>query len=83
MTAATFNLADALKVKSVLDDPAAGPVLLHCASANRVGGVLAVLEAEAGKPVDRALEAGRDAGLKSEAMVEAVKRVLAERTLKP
>jgi hypothetical protein len=45
--------------------------------------VLAVLEAEAGKPVDRALEAGRDAGLKSEAMVEAVKRVLAERTLKP
>jgi hypothetical protein len=43
-----------------------------------VGGVLAVLEAKAGKPVEEAIEVGRAAGLKSEAMVEAVKRVLAE-----
>jgi len=62
----------------VLDDPASGPVLLHCSTSNRVGGVLAVLEAKAGKPVDDAIAAGRKAGLKSDVMVEAVKRVLAE-----
>lgn len=83
MTAATMSLADALKVKSVLDDPASGQILLHCASSNRVGGVLAVLDAKAGKPVEEALEAGRAAGLKSEAMVEAVKRVLAEQAPQP
>lgn len=76
MTAATFTLADALKVKSVLDDPAAGPVLLHCATSNRVGGVLAVLEAKAGKPLEEAIEAGRAAGLKGDPMVQAVRRVL-------
>jgi len=83
MTAATFTLADALKVKAVLDDPASGQVLLHCASSNRVGGVLAVLEAKAGKPVEQAIEAGRSAGLKGEAMVEAVKRVLGEPAPQP
>jgi uncharacterized protein (TIGR01244 family) len=78
MTAATFKLEDAQAVGRVLEDPAAGPVLLHCASSNRVGGVLAVLEAKAGKPVDDAIAAGRKAGLKSDSMVEAVKRVIAE-----
>ena len=83
MTAASFKLEDALEVKRVLEDPAAGPVLLHCASSNRVGGVLAVIEAKAGKPVEQAIEEGRKAGLKSDAMVEAVKRVLAEPAAKP
>ena len=83
MTAASFTLDDALKVKGVLDDPGAGPVLLHCASSNRVGGVLAVIEAKAGTPVEQAIEKGRGAGLKSDAMVEAVKRVLAEPAPKP
>ena len=83
MTAASFTLADALKVKSVLDDPAAGPVLLHCAAANRAGGVLAVIEAKNGKSLEQALEEGRKAGLRSDSMVEAVKRVLAEPAPKP
>jgi uncharacterized protein (TIGR01244 family) len=78
MTAASFKLEDALAVGKVLDDPSAGPVLLHCASSNRVGGVLAVLEAKSGKPLDQALEAGRNAGMTSEKVAEAVKRVLAE-----
>jgi uncharacterized protein (TIGR01244 family) len=77
VSAAGFKLEDALAVRRVLDDPAAGPVLLHCASSNRVGGVLAVLEAKAGKPLEDALAEGKKAGLKGEAMVEAVKRVLA------
>ena len=78
MTAQSFTLADALKIKGVIDDPASGPVLLHCASSNRVGGVIAVIEAKNGKSLDQALEEGKKAGLRSDAMVEAVKRVLAE-----
>jgi uncharacterized protein (TIGR01244 family) len=38
ITPATFSAADVAAVRAVLDDPASGPVLLHCASANRVGG---------------------------------------------
>jgi len=82
-TSATFSLADALKVKGVLDDPASGPVLLHCAAANRAGGVLAVIEAKNGKSLEQAIEEGKKAGLKSDAMVEAVKRVVAEPAPKP
>lgn len=83
MTAASFRLQDALAVGQVLDDPGAAPVLLHCASSNRVGAVLAVLAAKSGKPLDQALEEGRQAGLNSEAMVEAVRRVLAEPAKQP
>jgi uncharacterized protein (TIGR01244 family) len=83
MTSASFSLADALKVKGVLDDPASGPVLLHCAAANRAGGVFAVIEAKSGKSLEQAIEEGKKAGLKSDAMIEAVKRVLAEPAPKP
>ena len=83
MTAQSFSLADALKVKGVLEDPASGPVLLHCASSNRVGGVVAVIEAKNGKSVEQAIEEGRKAGLRSDSMVEAVKRVLGEPAPKP
>lgn len=83
MTSASFSLADALKVKGVLDDPASGPVLLHCAAANRAGGVFAVIEAKSGKGLEQAIEEGKKAGLKSDAMIEAVKRVVAEPAPKP
>lgn len=42
-----------------------GPVLVHCASGNRVGGLLAVAMAQNGMPVSQALEFGRSAGMKS------------------
>ena len=76
LTPDSFSLADAEAVQKVLDDPAAGPVLLHCASSNRVGGVWAVLQARQGKPFEEAEAAGRAAGLKSATMVAAVRRVL-------
>ncbi len=76
ITPETFALADADAVQKVLDDPEAGPVLLHCASSNRVGGVWAVLQARRGRPIEQAEAAGRAAGLHSEAMVAAVRRVL-------
>jgi uncharacterized protein (TIGR01244 family) len=52
-----------------------GPVLLHCASGNRAGALLAVLEARDGASVDQALRFGREAGMTS---LEAPTRVLLE-----
>jgi protein tyrosine phosphatase (PTP) superfamily phosphohydrolase (DUF442 family) len=65
-------------VRNALGDGAAGPVLLHCGSSNRVGAVWAVIQAQAkGLTVEQALEEGRRAGLSSASMEAAVKRVLA------
>jgi len=76
VTAGTFSLADVEAVGKVLDDPSAFPVLVHCASSNRVGGAWAVLESKKGKNLDEALAAGRAAGLHSPEMEAAVRRVL-------
>jgi uncharacterized protein (TIGR01244 family) len=83
LTAATLKLDDVLAVKRVIDDESAGPVLLHCASSNRVGAVIAVIAARSGKPLDQALDEGRAAGLTSPALVDAVKRVVGEAPPKP
>jgi len=40
-----------------------GPVVVHCGSANRVGALVALLEADRGASDAEALEAGRAAGL--------------------
>lgn len=77
ITAETFGAADVDAVAKVLDDPAAGPVLLHCSSANRVGAVWTVLQSRKGKTPEEAEAEGRTIGLSSPAMVEAMKRVLA------
>jgi len=42
-----------------------GPVLLHCASGNRVGGLLALAAAQDGASVEEALDYGRRAGMTS------------------
>ena len=44
---------------------ARGPVLLHCASGNRVGGLLALMKAGEGMPAEQALAFGRSAGMQS------------------
>jgi uncharacterized protein (TIGR01244 family) len=80
ITAASFSLKDVQAVGRVLSDPAAGPVLLHCASSNRVGGVLAVLAAQKGAGLAEAVEQGKAAGLKSAEMIDAVRRVAGELT---
>jgi uncharacterized protein (TIGR01244 family) len=76
ITADSFSLADVEAVEKVLRDRSSGPVLLHCASSNRVGAVWAAIQAREGKPLEEALAAGRDAGLKSPQMEAAVRRVL-------
>jgi len=76
VTAATFSLADVEAIEEVLEDPGSGPVLLHCASSNRVGAVWAVIQARLGRSVEEAETEGEHAGLVSPTMREAVRRVL-------
>lgn len=42
-----------------------GPVLVHCASSNRVGALLALSKADGGADTESAIEYGRSAGLRS------------------
>ena len=42
-----------------------GAVLVHCASGNRVGALLALAAADRGLPVENALQQGREAGMTS------------------
>lgn len=53
------------KALSALLAQADGPVLVHCASGNRVGGLLAVAMAQNGMSTAQALDFGRSAGMKS------------------
>jgi uncharacterized protein (TIGR01244 family) len=75
VTPSTFSAADVASVRKVLDDPEAAPVLLHCASSNRVGAVLAVIAHQRGRTLDEAEAEGRRAGLSSPSMVEAFRKV--------
>jgi uncharacterized protein (TIGR01244 family) len=77
VTAGSLSLADAEAVEKVLRDTASGPVLLHCASSNRVGAVWALVRARQGEPLEEALAAGREAGLKSPELEAVVRRLLA------
>lgn len=83
VTAETLSLASITAVETALADPAAGQVLLHCASSNRVGAVWAAIQMRRGKPVEQAEAAGRAAGLKNPALLERVRRLLAEPTPMP
>jgi uncharacterized protein (TIGR01244 family) len=76
VTAGTFTLEDVKAVERVLDDPQRAPVLLHCASANRVAAVWAVIQARDGRTLEEAEAASRAAGLHSPSLWEAVLRVL-------
>ena len=76
VTPGTFSVDDVEAVERVLDDPDAGPVLLHCASSNRVAAVWAVVQTRDGRTLEEAEAASRAAGLHSPSMWEAVLRVL-------
>jgi len=61
--AADLTRANAARLRELLAD-ATGPVLLHCASGNRVGALLAIEAVDAGRlDAQEALELGRRAGL--------------------
>ncbi len=62
--AAGLSLDKARELRSLLQD-AKGPVLVHCASGNRVGALIALSAADEGVPVEEALARGRAAGMTS------------------
>jgi uncharacterized protein (TIGR01244 family) len=74
---ATLSAKDVDAVAAVLDDPEAGPVLMHCSVSNRAGGLLAAALARKGKSLDEAEAEGVKAGLASDSMKDAVRRVAA------
>ena len=78
ISAATFSAADVDAVAKVLTDAEAKPVLLHCASANRVGAVWGVLQVRQGKTVEEAESAARQIGLTGPTMMDAMHRVIAQ-----
>ena len=56
-----------------------GPILVHCASSNRVGGLWAAyLATHHDVPLDEAIELGRSAGLSRDSMADAARRVASE-----
>lgn len=75
LTAGSLSGSDVDAVERVLADAASGPVLLHCQSANRVGGIWAVIAARRGMPIEDAIAEGQRVGLRSAAMIEAARRV--------
>jgi uncharacterized protein (TIGR01244 family) len=75
ITPASFSLADVEAVERALADPTSGPVLLHCASSNRVGAVWAVIQSRKGRSLADAEAAGREAGMQP-SMHAALHRVL-------
>ena len=65
--------ADNARMLSIILDDADGPVLVHCASANRAGALLAVIAAQRGMQAEPALKLGRASGMTStEARARAV-----------
>ena len=68
--AGAINVENARKLGELLDQ-FDGPVVIHCGSGNRVGALVALLEADRGASAEEALEAGRAAGLtRSEGLVK-------------
>ncbi len=72
--AAGLTAANAQALQAALSQ-SNGPVLLHCASGNRVGALLALLKHQQGASTEEALQFGRDAGMTS---LEAQTRTLLE-----
>ncbi|MBE2210205.1 MAG: protein tyrosine phosphatase family protein [Xanthomonadaceae bacterium] len=63
---ASITPDNARKLGEAINSANDAPVLVHCASANRAGGLLALMAArEEGMAVEAALEFGRKAGMKS------------------
>jgi uncharacterized protein (TIGR01244 family) len=78
VTAGSFSADDVEAVRRVLDDESAAPVLLHCASANRVGAIWGVIQRRRGHSRADAEADARRIGLSSPAMIDAFHKVMDE-----
>ena len=83
----SFSSMDVERLIEVLDQASIGTnkqsrILIHCASSNRVGAMWAAyLNRELGFDSDKAIEYGKKAGLRSDSMIEAAKRVIAKNSI--
>ncbi len=78
VTPKTFGLADADRLKQVLSTTP-GPVLIHCGSSNRVGGLWALyLYRYRDFNLNDAIDRGQRAGATKESVIQMVKRVATE-----
>ncbi|MFP5285386.1 MAG: fused DSP-PTPase phosphatase/NAD kinase-like protein [Thermoanaerobaculia bacterium] len=64
-------------------DEAEKPVLLHCASSNRVGALWYAYLVEKGMAPEEAMKKGRAAGLKTPELAQRIEALVAERQAKP
>ena len=78
VTSQSLSVAEVGRLQDVLNETT-GPVLIHCGSSNRVGALWALyLHRHRGFSLDEALERGRNAGLRSEVLIQAIRRVSSE-----
>ncbi len=74
----TFSAANVERFAAALEQYEE-PVLVHCGSSNRVGGLWAAyLVLKRGVEVEKAMEMGRAAGMSSDGVEASVRRVIAE-----
>lgn len=77
VTAATLDDADFDRVRAFVSDEANVPVLVHCASANRVGALLLpYLVLDLGHSIEDGLAAAQRIGLRSAEMADAAVRYI-------
>lgn len=77
MTPASFNADDVARFANVLADSEGAPLLVHCSSSNRAGGMWAAyLALHRSIPEPTALRAGRAAGMSKAVMIGATQRVV-------
>ncbi len=78
ITPSTFGPGQADDLKAVLRKTP-GPILIHCASSNRVGALWALyLNRHRGVAVDKAIALGRKAGMRSEILVDKIRKFAAQ-----
>jgi uncharacterized protein (TIGR01244 family) len=78
VTADSMTLADVEAIAEIIEDRNAAPILLHCASGNRVGGAWAVLQVLKGQSREEALAEGQRVGLKPGPVTLVTERLIAE-----
>jgi uncharacterized protein (TIGR01244 family) len=76
VTAENLDWEAAQRLEAALAESAAEPTLLHCSSSNRVGGLMALIEARRGADAATALERGRRLGLQPGKATERVTKLL-------
>lgn len=75
--AAGINAENATSLQAVLAATGGEPALVHCATGNRVGGLMAVQAHAAGQSLDAAIAEGSRWGMTSERLQQAVRDNLA------